>query len=104
MIGCRLRPITSSMFVLIFSTLRQVSVKVFRIPPSGPTLRAGAGSAAEIVVIVCCPPVRGWRFLVVLTAGAAALVVLTAGAAAGQGEENLVHAGLAEGELRELDA
>jgi len=43
MIGCRLRPITSSMLVLIFSTLRQVSVKVFRIPPSGPIRRAGAG-------------------------------------------------------------
>ena len=55
MIGCRLRPITSSMFVLIFSTLRQVSVKVFRIPPSGLTLRAGAGMVAEIAVIGVLP-------------------------------------------------
>jgi len=31
------------MFVLIFSTLRQVSVKVFRSPPRRPSLRAGAG-------------------------------------------------------------
>ena len=61
MIGCKLRPITSSMFVLIFSTLRQVSVKVFRIPLSGLTLRAGAGTVAEIAVIVCCLPVRGCR-------------------------------------------
>ena len=61
MIGCRLRPITSSMFVLIFSTLRQVSVKVFRIPPSGLSLRAGAGIVvgAWIAVIGCCLPVRG---------------------------------------------
>jgi hypothetical protein len=38
-----------------------VSVKVFRIPLSGLTLRAGAGTVAEIAVIVCCLPVRGCR-------------------------------------------
>jgi hypothetical protein len=34
------------MLVLIFSTLRQVSVNVFRSPPSAPILRDGAGAGA----------------------------------------------------------
>ena len=41
------------MLVLIFSTLRQVSVKVLRSPPSGPSLRAGG----VIAVIGGRPPV-----------------------------------------------
>src|SRR5260370_1399577 len=92
MIGCRLSPSRSSMLVLIFSTLRQVSVNVFRSPPSGVSLRAGAGIAAgpPIAVIGCFPPVRG-RFP-------------RSRRVAGELDEHLVQAGLAERELRELDA
>ena len=50
MIGCRLRPTRSSMLVLIFSTLRQVRVKVWRSPVSG--LSRGAGSAKGRIAVV----------------------------------------------------
>ncbi|HEY2578578.1 MAG TPA: BTAD domain-containing putative transcriptional regulator, partial [Streptosporangiaceae bacterium] len=48
MIGCKLRPTRSSMFVRIFSTLRQVRVKVFLSPVTGASRcgRRGEGRVA----------------------------------------------------------
>jgi hypothetical protein len=51
MTGCRLRPIRSSLLVLILSTLRQVSVKVFSSPVTGLSRLAGA-AAVEMAVMI----------------------------------------------------